>query len=177
MEELLPARPPGWSFAGVVPFPTVLARPRPAAHAPVPGVDPRRGAEQAYDFLAALRDHAGLHIEQYRPGALLRRMPACLRALGVNSIPEAAQRLAARPALAWSLLDVVLLGVTEFCRDAAVFQHLRAAVLPEVARTDATPRIWSAGCSEGQELIPRLPAAWQNSTCSSAAKPWHRLPP
>lgn len=150
--EPSPARPPGLYFAGVIPFPPVVAGPRPAAHPPVPVVNPRRGGDPGYDFLASLLDRAGLRIEQYRPGALLRRIPACLRALGVNSIPEAAQRLADRPALAWSLLDVVLLGVTEFYRDAPVFAHLRDTVLPELARTHAKLRIWSAGCSEGQEL-------------------------
>ena len=151
-EEVSPERPPGLYFAGVVPFPTVLARPRPASRLTDSAADPRRSAEPGYDFLAALLNQAGLRIEQYRTSALLRRIPACLRALGVNSIPEAAQRLAARPALAWTLLDVVLLGVTEFCRDPAVFQYLRTTVLPEVGRTASTPRIWSAGCSEGQEL-------------------------
>lgn len=145
-----PARPPGLYFAGVAPFPSVVAVPRPAAPAPV--ATPRRGSDPGYDFLASLLDHAGLPIEQYRLRALLRRLPACLRALGVNSVPAAAQRLSDRPALAWSLLDVVLLGVTEFYRDAPVFAHLRTTVLPEIARIRAKPRIWSAGCSEGQEL-------------------------
>jgi chemotaxis protein methyltransferase CheR len=33
-----------------------------------------------------------------------------------------------------------------------VFQHLRTTVFPDLAQTEAAPRIWSAGCSEGQEL-------------------------
>jgi chemotaxis methyl-accepting protein methylase len=128
-----------------------MARP-PVPPRPAPGTNPRRDAEPAYAFLAALLGQAGLRIEQYQPAALLRRIPSCLRALSVKSIPEAAQRLAARPALAWSLLDVVLLGVTEFCRDPVVFQHLRTTILPQIGRTETSPRIWSAGCSEGQEL-------------------------
>jgi len=151
-DDLSAGRPPGLYFAGVVPFPPVSSRPRLPAPKPAAALKPRRGNEPAYDFLASLLDQAGIAIEQYRSNALLRRVPACLRALGVSTVAEAAERLAARPALAWSLLDVVLLGVTEFCRDPAAFQHLKATVLPELARSQARLRIWSAGCSEGQEL-------------------------
>jgi hypothetical protein len=162
-------RPPGLYFAGVVPFPPVLTRSRPAPDLLVPDANPPRDTEPAYAFLAALLGQAGLRIDRYRPGALLRRIPACLRALGVNSIPEAAQRLAARPALAWSVLDVVLLGVTEFCRDPGVFQYLRTTIpAPSGPDRGFAPRSGAPGCSEGQELysVAGCLAIW---TCWSAA--------
>lgn len=144
-------RAPGVYFAGVVPFPRVLALPRPKPAAPS---RPARSAadDEAYAFLLALLARAGLQIGDYRASALLRRVPACLRRLGVGSLAAASRKLADRPALAGELLDIVLLGVTEFCRDPAVFAHLRAEVLPAFARKPGAVRLWSAACSEGQEL-------------------------
>lgn len=144
-------RAPGLYFAGVMPFPRAVARLRPVPAAPVrPPLSPERDAEQA--FLVTLLGPAGLRLDDYRPGALLRRIPACLRRLGVKSLDAASHKLADRPALAGELLDIVLLGVTEFCRDPAVFAHLREHVLPQLGRAPHAPRIWSAACSEGQEL-------------------------
>jgi len=146
-----PGRAPGVYFAGVVPFPSARARPQPARTPPAATPLPAgRDAEQA--FLRALLAHAGLRLGEYRASALLRRIPACLRRLRVDSLDTASRRLADRPALAGQLLDIVLLGVTEFCRDPAVFAHLRTQVLPPLARHPGAPRIWSAACSEGQEL-------------------------
>lgn len=139
------SRAAGLYFAGVAaPLPL-----RPAAALSRP-VTPLRGPD--HSFLAGLFAQAGLPLDRYRTGALLRRVPACLRFLGVRSLTEAASRLATRPALVWPLLDVVLLGVTQFCRDAAVFGALRERHLPHLLARQPHPRIWSAGCSEGQEL-------------------------
>jgi chemotaxis methyl-accepting protein methylase len=55
--------------------------------------------------------------------------------------------------LASALLNVVLLGVTEFYRDKPVFDCLRERVLPELSTRDRVLRIWSAACSDGQELV------------------------
>jgi chemotaxis methyl-accepting protein methylase len=49
-------------------------------------------------------------------------------------------------------LDALLIGVTEFFRDAAVFASLRDDVLPALARTGRPLRVWSAACSTGAEL-------------------------
>jgi chemotaxis methyl-accepting protein methylase len=144
-------RAPGVYFDGVVPFPGAVARARPVPPAPVRPLLPlEQGAEHV--FLATLLGRAGLRLDDYRPGALLRRIPACLRRLGVKSLDDATRKLADRPALAGELLDIVLLGVTEFCRDPAVFAYLREYVLPQLGWAPHVPRIWSAACSEGQEL-------------------------
>ncbi|MEJ1974508.1 MAG: CheR family methyltransferase [Lacunisphaera sp.] len=143
-------RAPGLYFAGVIQFPVAPKRTewRPPSRPPVLRPD----AEREYAFLARLLARAGLDIEHYRANALLRRIPACLRFLGVSSVTEASRRLLERPALFDRLLGVVLLGVSEFCRDPAVFHYLQANVLPELAQAHARPRLWSAACSEGQEL-------------------------
>lgn len=126
----------------------------PSRKAPLPAV--RRAtvipAGESLEFFRWVFEQLHLPIERYRPVALERRLPACLRYLGVKSIREARNRIEARPALALELMDVVLLGVSEFWRDPAVFAALRKVVFPRMLRDSQHPRIWSAACSEGQEL-------------------------
>lgn len=104
------------------------------------------------DFLAILFHKAGLPAQAYRGAALARRLPACLRLLRARSLAEAARAIAARRELAPELLNVVLLGVTEFFRDQTVFAQLRDHVLPRLPPAAEGRRIWSAACSEGHEL-------------------------
>jgi chemotaxis methyl-accepting protein methylase len=46
----------------------------------------------------------------------------------------------------------LVIGVTEFFRDQAVFHAFRDHVLPVLAAGDRPLRVWSAGCSSGEEL-------------------------
>lgn len=103
-------------------------------------------------FFQWLLGKAGLPSDRYREASLVRRLPACLRCLRVRNINEAYELILRRPELLPELVDVVLLGVTEFCRDRAVFASLRDKVLPIILQQTARPRIWSAACSGGQEL-------------------------
>jgi chemotaxis protein methyltransferase CheR len=45
-----------------------------------------------------------------------------------------------------------LIGVTEFFRDRAVFEGVRTEVLLRLAGRAGTLRVWSAGCSTGEEV-------------------------
>lgn len=147
-----PRRQPGLFFSGVRPADAELDAGPGTRENSRPLAGRSATDEDGLAFLGEVFAQVGLRIEAYRATALLRRLPACLRELGVVTVGEAADKLAARPALAWTILDTVLLGVTEFCRDQAVFEKLRADILPELGRTRDRLRIWSAACSEGQEL-------------------------
>ncbi len=103
-------------------------------------------------FFSELRERLPVALDSYRVSALRRRLPACLRLLGVQSPDQARARLAQRPELAGRLLDTVLLGVTEFFRDPEVFEFLGRTVLAEWGTKPRRRRIWSAACSSGQEL-------------------------
>jgi len=57
----------------------------------------------------------------------------------------------------WELLDgLSRISISRFYRDRDVFNHLRDAILPDLARTarchgDPWIRVWSAGCASGEE--------------------------
>ncbi|MCC7008274.1 MAG: hypothetical protein IT184_05610 [Acidobacteria bacterium] len=115
------------------------------------------GLPQRADRRDAFADHvlglAGLDAELYRPGPLERRVGACLSALRARSIDRAAHLLATAPELRRVATDALLLGVTQFFRDADVFDRLAGHVLPALLTSGADPiRVWSAGCSNGAEL-------------------------
>ncbi len=120
----------------------------------VPDPESARGEEldSPKPFLAWLFSKAGLDAGAYRSKGLERRLAACLRSLHASST-EAAQALLERdPELVPKAVDAVLIGVSGFFRDEAVFEYLRRAVLPELLRGRPGLRVFSAGCSGGQEL-------------------------
>ncbi|HWH72167.1 MAG TPA: protein-glutamate O-methyltransferase CheR [Candidatus Sulfotelmatobacter sp.] len=103
-------------------------------------------------LLVWLFQAARLDAGAYRPQALQRRLLACLRVLRVAS-PEAARALLEqKPELLPQALSAVLIGVSEFFRDPNVFEQLRQSVLPELLQGRRGLRVYSAGCSAGQEL-------------------------
>ena len=125
----------------------------PGGHAPPPSAD---AGEHEPSFGDWLFRRAGLDPACYKPDSLARRVPACLRALGVDATSRARTLLRRRPELVSNALDAALVGVTQFFRDADVFAPLARDVLPAlVADADAYAdpvRVWSAGCSSGKEL-------------------------
>lgn len=88
----------------------------------------------------------------YRPSALARRIPACLRALHVRSPTEALRRVEQEPAVVEVAINALLIGVTAFFRDPLAFGHLRNTALPDLLRVTPRPRVLSIGCSDGAEL-------------------------
>jgi chemotaxis protein methyltransferase CheR len=83
--------------------------------------------------------------------AAIRRALNLARERGLASYRE---RLAAEPALLRALIAEVTIGETYFFRDAEQFEAIRSIVLPDIEQrrtADVPMRIWSAGCSTGEE--------------------------
>jgi chemotaxis protein methyltransferase CheR len=102
-------------------------------------------------FLEWLFARAGLEWRAYRSETLTRRLPACLRMLRASSPRLARRRVEARPELLEPALASILVGVTSFFRDGAVFE----AIADEIAALRNLQRglyVWSIGCSTGAEL-------------------------
>ncbi len=111
--------------------------------------------QQERGFLRWLLAEAGLRWEDYRPQMLRRRLPACLRALRVESAIEARRLLRVRRELVPKALNCLLIGVTDFFRDKHVFDAISARVIPLLGQRlqrQESLRIWSHGCSNGAEL-------------------------
>jgi chemotaxis protein methyltransferase CheR len=139
-------------FAGQPPdsissFPTRTKQKSPAA------IDAQgRQSERPGQFISWLFHRAGLTEACYRGAPLVRRIPACLRALHCETEVHARQILEQRPELLPAAIGALLIGVTEFFRDPPVFETMRTEVLPQLASPARPLRVWSAGCSDGAEL-------------------------
>ncbi len=133
------------------------ARPTP----PVERAEPARSHSSAHPrtevgpadrFARQVLERSGLGADGYRAEPLRRRTAACLRTLNARSIADATAALDERPDLLPRALSALLIGVTDFFRDAPVFDALRDIVLQDLVGRGGPLRVWSAGCANGAEL-------------------------
>ena len=110
---------------------------------------PREAA--LHPAIETLLSHAGLEPSCYRAGPLQRRLAACLRAFHVAAAEDLGCAAAANDAVRSLALNTLLLGVTQFFRDPAVFAVL-GNQLEALARERGGVRVWSVGCADGAEL-------------------------
>jgi chemotaxis methyl-accepting protein methylase len=106
-------------------------------------------------FLRSIFLQAGLDIRAYRLETLKRRIPPCLRALRSPSLDRARRLIRQKSGLLKIALNTLLIGVTSFFRDAALFNSLPThlqALAANASQRNTPLRIWSAGCSDGAEL-------------------------
>lgn len=107
-------------------------------------------------------------------GQVRKRIARRMRELGLDGLDAYRARLEAEPE-EWRVLDdLCRIAISRFYRDRAIFDHLRRALLPELAelataRGDRALRVLSAGCASGEEpytvavighleILPRFPA-------------------
>ena len=132
-------------FAGRLPPKAALLR----KHAGTVAAHP---ASQPDVFIAWVFERAGLTPANYRGEPLRRRLTTCLRALHARTEAHARQILEQQPDMLATAIRALIIGVTEFFRDAPVFATLRTEVLPGLPPRSRPLRVWSAGCSNGAEL-------------------------
>ena len=113
---------------------------------------PSRDEPVAGGLPARILSQHGLDPARYRHRPLERRIGACLRALGVSSEVAAWERVESDRAAQAVALNTLLIGVSSFFRDAAVFEVIRTTVVDVLKRLGRPPRVWSVGCSTGAEL-------------------------
>lgn len=90
----------------------------------------------------------------YKDSTVMRRIRRRLAMAHVDTFDQYADVLQSDSEELHSLYGDLLIGVTEFFRDPAVFDHLCQTVLPEVIarrKDDDCIRAWVAGCATGEE--------------------------
>ncbi|HEV2394659.1 MAG TPA: CheR family methyltransferase [Verrucomicrobiae bacterium] len=103
-------------------------------------------------FLRFVLQQSGLGAGCYQPKALNRRVGACLRVLRAPNEAAGLLMLKQNPELLRASLSALLIGVSGFFRDSDVFEHLREVLVADALRLSGAMRVYSAGCSAGQEL-------------------------
>lgn len=88
----------------------------------------------------------------YKEKCLRRRIAVRMRARGVHAFADYAQLLDADAREYDRLIDALTINVTRLFRNREVYEVLDRVVIPTLwARPDAKLRVWSAGCSSGEE--------------------------
>ena len=106
------------------------------------------------DICILLKRQTGHDFSLYKPNTLLRRIERRMGAQGIDQGAAYLQHMRLHPDEITALFQDLLIGVTHFFRDAEAFQVLATEVMPQLlSHRDATAplRIWSAGCSTGEE--------------------------
>ena len=125
--------------------------------APAGPVDAIGGPElSAADFrhVAELtKDVAGINLLPGKEGLVRARLARRLRARACASFADYLALVAADRTHEElkEMVDALTTNKTSFFREAQHFDYLVEAVLPAVAAEGRAPRLWSAGCSSGEE--------------------------
>jgi chemotaxis protein methyltransferase CheR len=101
-----------------------------------------------------VHEHSGIFLEDSRIDSLRISIVTRATGLGITGFAEYYRRLVADEDEFRGLMNLVTINETSFLRFPAQFAALRDEVVPELmARTGASRalRIWSAGCSTGEE--------------------------
>ena len=116
-----------------------------------------RGTEtRAFNkILTLLREQTTVDFSLYKEATLLRRMKRRMTAAKCESLNEYYNYLRMHPGEIKSLFNDILIQVTGFFRDPAVFKWLKKNYLSELVRAKASEgpiRIWVPACSTGEEV-------------------------
>ncbi len=124
------------------------------------GADGARGndpdAQHFARLLQMLRGVSGLEFRLYKEQTLRRRIARRMVLLHIDTLAEYVRYLQARSDELRTLQEEALINVTRFFRDPEFWDALKTVVLPAFfyGRAPEQPvRIWSAGCSTGEEAF------------------------
>jgi len=112
---------------------------------------PLRAAEFR-EIARLVREVAGIHLREGKEGLVRSRLARRLRTVGVTSFGAYVERMRADGTgreLA-EMVDLLTTNKTDFWREPAHFDYLRDTIL-DGHPVDAPLRLWSAGCSSGEE--------------------------
>ena len=120
-----------------------------------PGSVPAPTGELDRDFLELthkISKDRGFACANYKEKCLRRRIAVRMRAKGVHTYAEYAQVLDRDGAEYDRLLDALTINVTKLFRNWAVYESMAEHVVPVLWGLETpTIRVWSAGCSSGEE--------------------------
>ena len=110
-------------------------------------------------FSALIYDSCGIKMPPHKKTMLESRLRKRLRILEMNTFEEYSKYVFSPEGMKnelVSLIDVVTTNKTDFFREAAHFDFLTEVALPHLINTyqagvDRPLRVWSAGCSSGEE--------------------------
>lgn len=127
-----------------------------SANATAPGSEFAYTDEDFRSIARILYDETGIHLPPTKSTLVYSRIAKRLRALRLESFRDYCALVggSAGGAEKGHMVSALTTNVTRFFREPHHFEHLKTRLLPpllQAARSRKRLRIWSAGCSSGQE--------------------------
>jgi chemotaxis protein methyltransferase CheR len=98
------------------------------------------------------KDAAGISLADNKRNLVYTRVSRRLRTLGFSAFRQYREYLAGNQEELESFINAISTNLTKFFRESHHFDHFReGVVLPRAARRGSRFRVWSAGCSTGEE--------------------------
>ena len=119
-----------------------------------PAVQAPKAENAVKKIFILLRAQTGHDFSQYKPSTIHRRIERRMAVQQVETMDGYIKYLQRTPAEAEALFRDLLIGVTNFFRDPEAFQALEEQVILKllaVKPAGAPIRVWSPGCSTGEE--------------------------
>jgi chemotaxis methyl-accepting protein methylase len=128
----------------------------PATSGSVAATDGVASPDDPAGFAALVEKIAGASsfaCASYKEKCLRRRIGVRMRARGVHSYADYMRVLDRDPGEYGPLVDALTINVTKLFRNWEVYDAVARQVVPELwARREEPLRVWSAGCSSGEEV-------------------------
>ncbi|MEX3007003.1 protein-glutamate O-methyltransferase [Hoeflea sp. TYP-13] len=116
----------------------------------------RMTAKDLQDIASMIYDDAGIYLNESKASLVYSRLAKRIRRIGLDSFATYCKLVSSKEGAdeRRQMLSLLTTNFTRFFREEHHFDHLRDDVLPGLvakAKAGGRVRIWSAGCSQGQE--------------------------
>ncbi len=113
------------------------------------------GSDDLNQIFRLLRSATAVDFTHYKPNTIRRRIQRRMAVHQFRKIEQYTHYLKNRPEEVEALYEDLLISVTGFFRDPAVFSALKKKILPKIIdgrRNGEAIRIWVPGCATGEEV-------------------------
>lgn len=125
-----------------------------AFNRPALSVSPVKTDSAMRKIFVLLRAHTGHDFSHYKPSTIERRIDRRMAVQRIDGLDEYVRFLQKTEREVEALFQDLLIGVTNFFRDPDAFRFLEMEVIPRLFEgrpSKSVIRVWSAGCSTGEE--------------------------
>ncbi|AET70323.1 methylase of chemotaxis methyl-accepting protein [Desulfosporosinus orientis DSM 765] len=103
------------------------------------------------DFIKGFHPKSGLDLKFYKQNQMQRRILSFMNSHGHATFPEFLNALNVDSVLYDAFFKHLTINVSQFFRDANQWKTLRESIIPLLLQSKSPLKLWSAGCSSGQE--------------------------
>lgn len=108
-------------------------------------------ADAYLDFVQKVYRLTGLDLNQYKRPQMERRILSLMKTVGAKDLQEYAILIQKDKAQFNRFINHLTINVSEFYRNPGQWDVLGRQILPELLKKSPNLKIWSAGCSTGEE--------------------------